>query len=168
MAAGYGLARSVFGAGSLVTLSAAGRAVLYASFMGAAGAVLAFVVVPAAIVLAVSPGPRLQYVLSRHPGDLRRATVGGGLAALLGMGVGLAAIALDTGSKGNLSARCFVLFATCVLFAGALRMLTLFSVLLKDINADRERTGSNTIPGPVSVPPGDTSITVRPLRSAAT
>jgi hypothetical protein len=167
--AGYGAARAAGALSPLVALPATARATVYAAFMGAAGAVLAFVVVPAAIVLAVSPGPRLAYVMKTHPHDLRRATVSGGFAAILGLASGLVALALDTGSSGNLPARALVLFAAVVLFAGALRMLTVFAVLLKDIGVDRQdATGSNSMSGPVAVPDPALGESVRPLRAAST
>jgi len=166
---GYGAARAAGAIGPIVTLPTPARATVYAAFMGAAGAVLAFVVVPAAIVLAVSPGARLAYVLRTHPDDLQRATVWGGVASVLGLASGLGALALDTGSSGNLSARCVVLFAALVLFSGALRMLRVFAVLLRDITVDRQLgTGANTMPGPVAVPEPDAGVSVRPLRAAST
>lgn len=168
-AVGYGVARTVGGVTPFVALSAGDRSTLYAAFMGAAGAVLAFVVVPAAIVLAVSPGPRLAYVLKTHPDDLRRSTVGGGIAALLGLATGLIALTLDVGPNGNIVARCLVILAAVVVFSGGARMLTIFAVLLKDIGVDRQDgVGSNTMPGPVAVPDPEPGESVRTLRAAST
>lgn len=165
--AGYGIARSVGAVGGVLALHPAARAIFYPAFMAAASAVLAFILVPAAIVLAVSSGPRLEYVLSRHPGDLRRATVSGALASLLSLAVGLVAIGFGTGHQGSLAVWCLILFALLVLFGGALRMIALFSVLLRDITADRQHgVGSNTIPGPVPVPEAGGGATVHALRSS--
>jgi uncharacterized membrane protein len=137
VAGGYLLARGL-GASPVVTLSGDTRSSIYTSLIPIAGAILAFVVVPAAIVLAIAPGKRLAKLLSRHPGDLGRGTSWAALFAVATMAISIVGIAFDTGRVSERVIEYLALIFAGILVLAALRMVYLFWVLLSTIDKDHQ------------------------------
>jgi hypothetical protein len=159
----YRVAR-LFGLSPLVVQPGSQRTEIYQGSIAAASAVLAFVVVPVAIVLALAPGRRVTALLRRYPHDLRRATVAGGAGALLTLATGIGALAFDAGSGSNEFFRHAMALAVAVLFLSAARVIDLFAALLKTIASDTQSQGFDPSVGPVrpvKVPPVPDGVEIR-------
>jgi hypothetical protein len=142
------------GLGPYVVLNAAARATVYEAILAASAAVLGFVLVPAAIVLALTPGPRLTFLLENHSDDLRRATVHAAFVVLFTLGVCVLALGVDA-QTGNTPTRYLVAWAFVLVLFGAVRLVDLFSVLLRNVGKDKEEESNQkpvlpdlTIPNP--------------------
>jgi hypothetical protein len=133
-AVGYWLARKG-GMDPVVILTGAGRSDMYQALVGVGGSVLAFAVVPAAIVLALIPGPRLRVLLTNHSGDLHGATIEGAAAALALMVFAVGGLALDS-EASNGPVRHAVMATSVVLLSSVVRLAELFSILLRNVSRD--------------------------------
>jgi hypothetical protein len=144
----YRVARS-HGLDPLVVQSGPWRVEIYQGALGLAAAVLALAVVPAAIVLALTPGRRLRYLLRTHSDDLRHATVAAAGAALASLAISVGALAFDAGDSSNRLARNLAVFILAVVVLAAARLIDLFGLLLKNIGQDRSSDGHDPSVGPV-------------------
>jgi hypothetical protein len=146
---GYRLARTL-GLEALVVQPPSERGAIYQSALEATGAILAFAVIPAAIVLALTPGRRLGSLMRKYPHELRRATVAAAFASLGSMALCLGALSFDAGSATNILARYLVAFGLTVTFLAAVRLVDLFAQLLKSIGRDTETAGYDVTVGQVT------------------
>lgn len=145
VAAGYGVARAL-GVSPIVVLQPAGRSDLYGSLVQAAGGVLAFALVPAAIVLALVPGPRVKRILAGHSEDLRRATVHAAAASIGLLVAAIAGQAVDSDTS-NTPVRYLTLVAAVAAVLGILRLVDQFSILLRNVGQDQASSGTTATGG---------------------
>lgn len=105
------------------------RVALYSSVVAFGAALLAFVVVPAAIVGGLSPTGRLQAVIRRHGHELSFATTIAGIAAIVLMVLSIIALGVDT-DVGFEPIRYVVLSFPIGTLLAALRVLEFLRVLM--------------------------------------
>lgn len=122
---------------AIVVLDGDGRATLYTALAGIAAALLAFGITPVAIVLALTPGPRLSALLKYHGEAVRRTLMAALWSLVSFLVVSVAALAGDTGARDVAWLRYLLLAVAVQALLSILRLLQTFSLLLRDINIDR-------------------------------
>lgn len=133
----YRLARTA-GLDPVVVQRGTYRVEIYQAGLGLSAAVFAFAMLPTAIVLALTPGRRLRYLLRNHPDDLRAATLAAAVASLGAMLLFTAALALDAGDASNTLVRYLSVGILVVEVSAAIRLLDLFLLLLLNNARDGE------------------------------
>ena len=131
--------------GPLDLVDPAARRAVYSQAGALGGAVIGLFVVPVSVVLAFAPRERLQRVLARRQGELRRAVMQAGTAAALLVVFSIVAVALDATSTGNRGVRLVAPGVFSVAGLSLVRVLRVLGALLALSERDARPSMADTI-----------------------
>lgn len=162
VSAGYALIEVRSHSDFLTTLGPEGRAVFYQTASGVAAGLFAVVFTAVAIVLAVTPGPRLSAMLNTHPAFFRHSlhVVVRSLAAATGT-ITLAG-ALDQPGSLDQWVRTVVVTAVVIILFRIARLIWLFGRLLTLIVNDVSQPNATEVPR--TFPTGRQAVSAPPRR----
>lgn len=111
---------------------------LYGAVVGASAALGTLALTPVAIVLALTPGPRLHALMAHHLATVRRAMTWTVMASLAALALGVVGLAVDSATAQHGGLRLAAVSAQFASILAMARLVWFFLALLTVEELDRE------------------------------